>query len=369
MKINDNFSRLKDSYLFKTIKDKVNAFQTRNPEARILRLGIGDVTRPIAPVVVREMKRAVREMARAKTFQGYGDEQGLAELRRAVARLYPNISAEEVFISDGAKSDLGNILEIFDRGITVCIPDPVYPAYVDANIMSGNKIVHELCPEVDIVYVCSPNNPTGEVKTHAELCAIVDWAIENDAVVLFDGAYRDFIYDTKLPRSIFEIPRARECAIEINSFSKSAGFTGLRCGWTIVPRDSALYPLWLRRQTTKFNGASYIIQRGAIAALSLKGRAQNGRNTDYYMTNALLICNALKEQGIEFVGGIDAPYIWLKCPNGMGSWEYFDYLLEKFGIVGTPGAGFGTRGEGWFRLSAFGKREDVVEAIRRLGGQ
>jgi len=363
MKINDNYSRLEKSYLFSEIA-------RRTAGKDVLRLGIGDVTLPLAPVVISAMQHAATE------FRGYGEEQGYKFLRDAVVDYYApkgvGLENSEVFISDGAKSDLGNILDIFSCDATVLIPNPVYPVYVDTNIMAGRKIVYAKWgapdPEVraDIIYICSPNNPTGEVYNKDELSAWVEYAIANNAVILFDAAYEAFVRDPELPTSIYQIPNAKKCAIEFCSLSKTAGFTGVRCGWTIVPHETGLNELWLRRQTTKFNGVSYIVQRGAQAALSPQGVVQNRANIDHYMGNAKIIMDALDELGIEYKGGKNAPYIWLKCPDNMTSWQYFDHLLNKHQIVGTPGAGFGSAGEGHFRLSAFAKREDIVMAMGRL---
>ncbi|MDR0462372.1 MAG: LL-diaminopimelate aminotransferase [Christensenellaceae bacterium] len=386
MKTNKNFVNLNENFLFIEIAKKIKAHREANPNAELIRLGIGDVTRPITKTVTRAMSKAVREMGCEKTFHGYGDEQGYGFLRQAIADLYAkrnmSLGLDEIFISDGAKSDLGNILEIFGRDCTVLIPNPVYPAYVDANIMNGNKVIymdatpgnnflplpkHILTKEIpDIVYLCSPNNPTGAVYTHEQLKIWVDYAVKNGATILFDSAYATFIRDTSLPCSIYEIPNANKCAIEISSFSKMAGFTGLRCGWTVVPKDTMLNKLWLRRQTTKFNGASFIVQRGAEAALSIDGQIEGMHNIGYYMKNARIIADTLQRMGIEFCGGGNAPYIWLKTPNKLTSWQFFDYLLEKHGIIGTPGVGFGSNGEGWFRLSAFAKRENVKEAMSRF---
>jgi LL-diaminopimelate aminotransferase len=385
MKVNKNFEKLEENYLFSTIKKKVKVFRENNPTREVYRLGIGDVTLPIPKIVVKAMKDAVNEFGNEKTFHGYGDEQGNPTLRQAIAEMYirnkAEISPDEVFISDGAKSDLGNILDIFAKGITAAIPNPVYPAYVDANIINGNKIIYmnatkenvflpmpkDLGDEKpDLIYICSPNNPTGAVYSREQLEKWVDFANENQSFILYDSAYSAFIKDENLPKSIFEIKEAKSCAIEISSFSKCAGFTGLRCGWTIIPKTSPLYKLWARRQSTKFNGASYPIQCGAQAALSAKGQKANKHNIEYYMKNAKIISKALEKKGIEHYGGENAPYIWLKCTEGQTSWEFFDTMLERYGIVGTAGSGFGSGGEGWFRLSAFASRKTVTAALSKL---
>lgn len=388
MKICPGFLNLKDRYLFTLIAQKVREYEEQNPKQEIIRLGIGDVTLPLSSVVVSAMQQAVGEMGRAETFRGYGDEQGYGFLRQAVCRYYASKGVElaytEVFIGDGAKSDLGNILDIFAQENTVLIQDPAYPVYVDTNTMAGRQIQYlagtvqnDFLPlpspdlEADIVYICSPNNPTGAVYSRGQLQQWVDWALEREAVILFDSAYEAFIQDPGLPTSIYEIEGAKRCAIEICSLSKTAGFSGVRCGYTVVPHELvrvgvSLNELWLRRQTTKFNGVSYIVQRAAAAVFTDDGLQQAQENIKYYMENARLISAALEELGLWFTGGRNAPYIWLQCPGGMGSWEFFDYLLQEYGIVGTPGAGFGQQGEGFFRFTAFGRREDVLKAIERL---
>lgn len=388
MKINQNYLNLKESYLFSLVAKKVREYKEQHPEREIIRLGIGDVTLPLVPVVVEAMQRAVLEMGVRETFRGYGEEQGYAFLRQAVCGYYAQkgvqLSDSEVFISDGAKSDLGNILDIFSTDNTVLIPDPVYPVYVDTNIMAGRKIIYvngtaengflplpDETIKPDIIYLCSPNNPTGAVYNSAQLESWVAYALEHEAVILFDSAYEAFVQDQSLPTSIYQIPGAKECAIEFCSLSKTAGFTGVRCGYTVVPHElvrnqTAINKLWLRRQTTKFNGVSYIVQRGAEAVFSAEGLKQIRANIAYYLENARLIAETLKDLGFWVVGGENSPYIWLKCPDGMNSWQFFDYLLAKAGIVGTPGAGFGANGEGFFRLSAFGDRNDVLEALARL---
>lgn len=388
MKICPGFLNLKDRYLFTLIAQKVREYEEQNPKQEIIRLGIGDVTLPLSSVVVSAMQQAVGEMGRAETFRGYGDEQGYGFLRQAVCRYYASKGVElaytEVFIGDGAKSDLGNILDICALENTVLIQDPAYPVYVDTNTMAGRQIQYlagtvqnDFLPlpspdlEADIVYICSPNNPTGAVYSRGQLQQWVDWALEREAVILFDSAYEAFIQDPGLPTSIYEIEGAKRCAIEICSLSKTAGFSGVRCGHTVVPHELvrvgvSLNELWLRRQTTKFNGVSYIVQRAAAAVFTDDGLQQAQENIKYYMENARLISAALEELGLWFTGGRNAPYIWLQCPGGVGSWEFFDYLLQEYGIVGTPGAGFGQQGEGFFRFTAFGRREDVLKAIERL---
>ena len=393
--INDNYLELKDSYLFSTIAKKVNEFVAAHPEKKLIRMGIGDVTRPLVPAVLSAMHSAVDEMGQKETFKGYGPEQGYNFLHEAVQNYYAkmgvSLETDEIFISDGAKSDVGNITDIFGNENIVMIPDPVYPVYVDTNIMSGREIVYldsnaennflplpptdeEVTP--DLIYLCSPYNPTGSVYNKEQLAAWVEYAKSNGAIILYDAAYECFIHDASLPRSIFEIEGAKECAIEFCSLSKTAGFTGTRCGYTVVPKsltamnsegDSVvLNKLWLRRQTTKFNGVPYIIQKGAAAVFTEEGQAQIKENIAYYMENARIIADAMKAKGIEYYGGDNSPYIWLKCPNNMKSWDFFDYLLNEIAVVGTPGAGFGNNGEGFFRLTAFGDREATIEAMERF---
>ncbi|NLL96867.1 MAG: LL-diaminopimelate aminotransferase [Clostridiaceae bacterium] len=388
MRINGNYLDLKESYLFSLIAKKVDEYKQNNPEKEIIRLGIGDVTLPLVSAVTKAMKKAVIEMENAETFMGYGEEQGYGFLRRAVCDYYEKkgvlLDETEVFISDGAKSDLGNILDIFGINNTVLIPDPVYPVYVDTNIMAGREITFingnednsflPLPDETtagDIVYICSPNNPTGAVYTKEQLKIWVDWALERDAVILFDSAYEAFIRDENLPTSIYQIPGTKKCAIEFCSLSKTAGFTGTRCGYTVVPNelvreDIPLNRLWLRRQTTKFNGVPYIVQRGAKAVFTEQGLSQIRENIDYYLNNARIITETLLELGIWFTGGNNSPYIWLKCPDKMTSWEFFDLILDKYNIVGTPGVGFGKQGEGFFRLTAFANTDNVKIAMDRL---
>ena len=388
MKINGNFLNLKDSYLFSTVAKKIKEFQSANPGVKVYRLGIGDVTLPLVPAVIEAMHKAVDEMGRKETFRGYGPEQGHDFLRDAIANYYADkkvkISSDEIFISDGAKSDLGNILDILDPSDKVLIPDPVYPAYVDTNIMAGRKIDTALGNQAnsfkpmpdenykaDIIYICSPNNPTGSVYNYEELKAWVDYANRQKALIIFDCAYEAFVGDESLPISIFQIEGARTCAIEFCSFSKTAGFTGTRCGYTVVPQELVfdgvkVNSLWNRRQCTKFNGVPYIVQRGAEAVFSKEGNRQIRENIAYYKENARIIHEALEKKGIWHIGGVNSPYIWLKCPDGMTSWEYFDHLLTKAHVVGTPGAGFGEMGEGYFRLTAFGDRETTQEAVKRI---
>ena len=388
MKINKNFLNLNESYLFSTIAKKVNDFKISNPNIYLIRLGIGDVTKPLCPSVIEGLHKAVDEMSNQKTFKGYGPEQGYDFLRQNIKSYYQqrniSLNLNEIFISDGAKSDIGNILDIFDKDNNVLIPDPVYPVYVDTNIMDGRKISYinatkenSFLPlpnsnkKVDIIYICSPNNPTGAVYNHEQLKLWVDYAIDNKAIILFDAAYEAFISNDTLPRSIFEIEGASKCSIEFCSLSKTAGFTGTRCGYTIVPLDLEfdgikLNKLWCRRQTTKFNGVAYIIQCAANSVFTSDGLKQISNTIKYYKENARIISSALEDLNIWFTGGKNSPYVWLKCPNKMSSWEFFDYLLNELNIVGTPGSGFGKNGEGFFRLTAFGDRTDTIKATERL---
>ena len=384
MKINENYSNLEQSYLFSTIAKKVKEFTENNPDKKIIRLGIGDVTLPLCECVVKAMHKAVDEMGVQETFRGYGPEQGYKFVSSAVQDYYAkrgvSLELDEIFISDGAKSDLGNILDLFSKDNTVLVPDPVYPVYVDTNIMAGRKVIfvdangeNEFLPlpdnnvKVDLIYICSPNNPTGAVYNKEQLKNWVDYALSNNAVILFDAAYESFISDENLPRSIYEIEGAKNCAIEFCSLSKTAGFTGTRCGYTIVPTAlGALNKMWLRRQTTKFNGVPYIIQRGAEAVFTELGQKEIKENIAYYKENAKVISETLTRLGIWHVGGKHSPYIWLKCPNNMSSWDFFDYLLENAQVVGTPGAGFGKNGEGYFRLTSFGSKENTIEAMERF---
>ena len=384
MNINENYLNLEQSYLFSTVAKKVNDFAKNNPGKKVIRLGIGDVTLPLCKAVIEAMHKAVDEMGVQETFRGYGPEQGYDFLRDAVKGYYKTHNVEleedEIFISDGAKSDVGNILDLFSKDNTVLVPDPVYPVYVDTNIMAGRKVVfadanagNGFLPmpdekvKADIIYICSPNNPTGAVYNKEQLKKWVDYALKINATILFDAAYECFISDETLPKSIYEIENAKKCAIEFCSLSKTAGFTGTRCGYTIVPKElDKLNKFWLRRQTTKFNGVPYIVQRGAEAVFSKQGQKEIRENINYYKENAKLISQTLKECGIWHVGGEHSPYIWLKCPNNMTSWEFFDYLLENIQVVGTPGSGFGKNGEGFFRLTSFGSKENTKEAMERF---
>ncbi len=384
MNINKNYENLEQSYLFSTVARKVNEFTTKNPDKKVIRLGIGDVTLPLCKAVINAMHKAVDEMSIQETFRGYGPEQGYDFLREAVKKYYlthgVELELDEIFISDGAKSDLGNILDLFGQDNTVLVPDPVYPVYVDTNIMAGRKVIfadangeNGFLPlpdknvKADIIYICSPNNPTGAAYNKEQLKMWVDYARELGAVILYDAAYECFIDDNSLPHSIYEIEGAKECAIEFCSLSKMAGFTGTRCGYTIVPKAlGKLNKMWLRRQTTKFNGVPYIVQRAAEAVFTEEGQKEIKENLNYYKENAKLISDTLKRCNIWHVGGKYSPYIWLKCPNNMTSWEFFDYLLQNAQIVGTPGSGFGKNGEGYFRLTSFGSKENTKEAMERF---
>lgn len=384
MNLNKNYENLGQSYLFSTIAQKINKYSEENPDKKIIRLGIGDVTKPLCHSVIMAMHKAVDEMSVQETFRGYGPEQGYDFLRQAVCDYYKTRNVEleldEIFISDGAKSDLGNILDLFDTNNIALVPNPVYPVYVDTNIMDGRKVVYmnaneknEFLPlpdnniKADIIYLCSPNNPTGAVYDKDQLKKWVEYAISQNAIILFDSAYERFISNEDLPRSIFEIDGAKSCAIEFCSLSKTAGFTGTRCGYTIVPKElGKLNKMWLRRQTTKFNGVPYIVQRGAEAVFTQKGQKEIQENINYYKENAKIISETLTKCEIWHVGGKHSPYIWLKCPNNMGSWEFFDYLLNNAQIVGTPGIGFGENGEGFFRITSFGSRENTIEAMSRF---
>lgn len=391
--VNQNYCNLKESYLFSQIAHKVAEFTAAYPEKKIIKMGIGDVTLPLAPAVIEAMQKAVAEMGVKETFCGYGPEQGYDFLHEAIAGYYAgfgvSVASDEIFVSDGAKSDCGNMTDIFSNDNVILIPDPVYPVYLDTNVMCGRKIIYmqgkpenDFLPmpddsvKADIIYLCSPNNPTGAVYTKEQLEKWVAYALKNDAVILYDAAYESFISDPEIPRSIFAVEGAKKCAIELCSLSKTAGFTGTRCGYTIVPhdlvrktkdgREMSLNKMWLRRQTTKFNGVPYIIQRGAEAVFSEEGQKQCREMLAFYKENARIMSEALAKKGIKFYGGTHSPYIWMQCPNGMGSWEFFDYLLEKLAVVGTPGAGFGSMGEGYFRLTAFGSRENTIEAMERI---
>ena len=389
MQINPHYAELNESYLFSTIAHKVADYQKAHPDADLIRLGIGDVTLPLAKSVVEAMGKAVEEQGCKETFHGYiPSEQGYEFLREAIRKYYAErgvtLSLSEIFISDGAKSDLGNLLDLFSADNTVLVPDPVYPVYVDDNVMAGRKILYlaataengflpmpQEAPDADIVYICSPNNPTGAAYTVEQLQAWVDWAKARDAVILYDAAYECFVSQPGLARSIYEVPGAGEVAIEVCSFSKIAGFTGTRCGYTIVPQalvrgGQSLNKMWLRRQTTKFNGVAYIVQRGAEAVFSEEGMAEIQQNLDYYRRNAAVIAQALDEAGVWYCGGKNSPYIWLRCPGNMGSWEFFDWLLDTARVVGTPGEGFGPCGKGYFRLTAFGDAARTREAAERI---
>ncbi len=403
MFINENFLELQDSYLFSTVAKKVAEFQKNNPEKKVIKLGIGDVTKPIVPAVIDAMHKAIDEQRKTETFRGYGPEQGYDFLRNAIVEndfKGLGIAPDEIFVSDGAKCDCGNIVDIFGADNKVAITDPVYPVYIDTNVMSGrsgkfnektgmyenivympvskeNGFVPKLPKEkVDIIYLCFPNNPTGTVLKKEELQKFVDYAKENDAIILFDAAYEVFITEPDIPHSIYELEGAKDVAIEFRSYSKTAGFTGIRCAYTVVPKtvfgkDSkenkvSLNKLWNRRTTTKFNGASYIVQRAAEATYSEEGRKQILENIKYYQENAKIIKEGLKEAGYEVFGGVNSPYVWLKTPNNLSSWDFFDELLEKANVVGTPGSGFGPSGEGYFRLTAFGTKENSIEAIKRI---
>lgn len=386
IRVNDNFGRIKESYLFSDIAKKVNAYQAANPGKKIIRLGIGDVTLPLTPCVTRAMQKAVAEQSEKQSFRGYAPEYGYDFIRTAVSDYYSrrgvSISADEIYVGDGAKSDLGNITDILGDN-KILIPSPVYPVYVDSNLMCGREITLinadaennflPAPPEGDttyVIYLCSPNNPTGAVYTREGLDEWINYALRTGSLIIFDSAYESYI-DGDYPRSVYEIPGARECAIEINSLSKRAGFTGTRCGWTIVPEELEsggvkLGKLWARRQATKFNGVPYVVQRGAEASLSPEGEAECRELIGYYKKNAQIIASALELRGVWFTGGKNSPYIWMKCPGGMSSWEFFDYLLNRIQVVGTPGEGFGAAGEGYFRLTAFGDRSNTEEAAERL---
>lgn len=398
--INANYPKLPGSYLFSDIAKRSNAYLEAHPDAKLIKMGIGDVTLPLAPAVTKAMHDAVDDLSRAETFHGYGPEQGYDFLREAIVvndftTRGIEIELDEVFVSDGAKSDCGNIGDILSLENRVAVCDPVYPVYVDTNAMAGRAgyydeaaqawtdIIYmpttaenEFCPalpeaEADVIYLCSPNNPTGTVLTKEQLKVWVDYAIEHDAIILFDAAYERFITEDDIPHSIYEIEGAKTCAIEFRSFSKTAGFTGARCGYTVVPKDLvrdgvSLNSLWNRRQTTKFNGASYVIQKGAAAIFTPEGAAQIDENIAYYLNNAKVIKEGLESCGFEVFGGVNSPYIWCKTPNNMGSWEFFTKLLEEANIITTPGAGFGPAGEGYIRFTAFGNAEATLEAMDRV---
>ncbi len=388
MKVNKNFDNLVPNYLFAEVAKRTNDFIKNNPDKKVIKLGIGDVTLPLAPVVIEAMKKGADDLSKKETFKGYPEYEGYDFVREAVSGYYKSfkveVSADEIFISDGAKSDCGNIGDIFSADNTVMVTDPVYPVYVDSNIMAGRKIVYAdsneengfaaMPPEgvnADIIYLCSPNNPTGSAYTYDQLKKWVDFALENDAIILYDAAYEAFITEDNIPRSIYAVEGARKCAIEMCSLSKTAGFTGTRCGYTVIPKELErdghnIYNLWYRREATKFNGVSWPVQCAAAAVFSEEGLSQIKKNLDYYKENARIISEAMDELGIYYTGGKNSPYIWLKCPGGMGSWEFFDFLLEKANVVGTPGEGFGKNGAGYFRLTSFGDRESTIEAIERI---
>lgn len=399
-KINTNFQKLQDSYLFAEVNHRVTAYQKEHPDAKLIRMGIGDVTRPLPSAVVQAMHDAVDDQASAKTLHGYGPEQGYDFLRQAIvehdyAERGVELSSDEVFISDGSKSDTANIVDLFSNDIRLAITDPVYPVYVDSNVLAGrtgqlmddgrwsgityipcnreNNFVPELPKgKVDVIYLCLPNNPTGTTLTRDQLQKWVDYARAEEAIILYDGAYEAYVREADVPRSIYELEGAKECAIEFRSYSKTAGFTGVRCGYTVVPKDlkcggASLNAMWRRRQTTKFNGASYISQRGAAAIYTEEGKKQVRENIDYYLNNAGIIRNAFDQAGYEVFGGINSPYIWVKTPEEYPlSWDFFEYLLHEKQVIGTPGVGFGQEGEGYFRFSAFGTTEATREAMDRL---
>lgn len=392
-KLNEHYQDLKESYLFAEIAHRVAAYEAEHPDAKIIRLGIGDVTLPLGDLAIKGLHEGVDAMASAETFKGYGPEQGYAFLRDAISAYYArngiSVDAADIFISDGAKSDTGNISELFDNDNVILIPDPVYPVYVDSNIMNGKKVTYlsgnaennflpmpDPSVHADIIYLCSPNNPTGAVYNKEQLKEWVDYALNNHAVILFDSAYEAFISDPELPRSIYAIEGAKQCAIEFCSLSKTAGFTGTRCGYTVVPRElvftasngqeMSLHAMWNRRQSTKFNGTSYIIQKGAAAVFTEEGMAQCRENIAYYQENARIIADTLTRRNIRFFGGVHSPYIWFECPDGMESWEFFDYLLNNAQVVGTPGAGFGENGKNYFRLTSFNNHENTIAAMKHF---
>ncbi len=392
-KLNENYQNLKESYLFSEIAHRVARYSSDHPGKKIIRLGIGDVTLPLCELAVRGLHEGVDAMASSDTFMGYGPEQGYGFLRDAIAGYYAQngvtVDAGDIFISDGAKSDTGNISELFATDNVILIPDPVYPVYVDSNIMGGKKVTYisgnaknQFLPmpdpdvHADIIYLCSPNNPTGAVYNKEQLKIWVDYALDHNAVILFDSAYEAFITDSGLPRSIYAVEGAKRCAIEFCSLSKTAGFTGTRCGYTVVPKElvftasdgseMSLHAMWNRRQSTKFNGTSYIVQKGASYVFTEKGMRECQENIRYYQENARMIANTLKKKNVRFFGGVHSPYIWFECPNGMDSWEFFDYLLDHVQVVGTPGAGFGENGKNYFRLTSFGSHENTIEAMERF---
>lgn len=388
MQYNSNFKNIAESYLFAEVADRAAKYSQEHPDKKVIKLGIGDVTLPLAPAVIKALHEGVDEMAVKETFKGYGPYEGYEFLRSAIKGYYSSFGVEvgvdEIFVSDGAKSDLGNILDIFAKENTVLVPDPVYPVYVDTNVMAGRKVVFADATEAngflpmpdynvnaDVIYICSPNNPTGAAYSVEQLKEWVKYALEKSAVILYDAAYESFITEKGLARSIYEVDGAKECAIEFCSLSKIAGFTGTRCGYTVIPhalkKDGySANKLWFRRQATKFNGVPYIIQKGAAAVFTPEGMKQIKENLAVYQRNAAVIASCMDELGIWYTGGKNSPYIWLKCPRNMGSWEFFDFLLSNAQVIGTPGAGFGKNGEGFFRLTAFGSEEATKEATDRI---
>lgn len=402
--VNENFLKLQSNYLFADIARKVSAYKAEHPDAPIIRLGIGDVTRPLAPAVIQALHQATEEMAHADTFRGYGPEHGYEFLRQAIvendfAPRGVQLDTDEIFVNDGAKSDTGNFGDILGGYNSICVTDPIYPVYIDSNVMAGragtfdgqgwSRITYCPCtaendfvPELpahptDMIYLCYPNNPTGTTLSRAELEKWVAYALQHNSILLYDAAYEAYITRPEIPHSIYEIPGAKQCAVEFHSYSKTAGFTGLRCGYTVVPKELVmrtssneevqLNKLWNRRQCTKFNGTAYIVQRAAAAIYTEEGRSQVRETIGYYMENARLMREALTTAGLKVYGGVDAPYLWVRTPGGLGSWEFFEKLLTEIHVVSTPGVGFGPAGEGYIRLTAFGERADCIEAMRRLG--
>lgn len=398
-KINANYKKLAAGYLFPEIARRTREFQEKHPDMILKKLGIGNTTEALTPAIIEGLKKGVEKLADPSSYSGYGDEQGKIELRQALAEYYKSkgieLTPEDFFISDGAKPDSSNIQSIFSHDSVIAVQDPAYPVYVDSNVIEGrtgefssevgeyNGLVYMPCTEknnffpsvpdtkVDLIYLCSPNNPTGAVATHEQLKMFVDYAKKNKAVIIFDAAYSEYISDPSLPKSIFDIDGAKECSLEINSLSKFSGFTGVRLGWTIIPgelviegtKPGEIRDMWYRRQCTFFNGASNIVQEGALAVFSKQGLKESNELVDYYMENAKIILKGIEDVGLKYFGGINAPYVWLKTPEGISSWDFFDKLLSETGVIGTPGSGFGPGGEGFFRLSAFGHREDIVAAM------
>jgi LL-diaminopimelate aminotransferase len=402
IRMNENFKRLQGSYLFSEVSKRVKAYQDKNPGKKLIRLGIGDVTRPLTPAVISGLEKGVREMGKAETFKGYSPDSGYEFLREAIAKSDfasrgVTIGPDEIFISTGAKEETANIQELFAADVKIAVPDPVYPVYVDSNVMAGRSgdfvngrysnycyldctAENDFTPElpkqpVDLIYLCFPNNPTGKTLKREELKKWVDYAVKNRALILYDAAYEAFIRDDS-PHSIFEIDGAKEVAIEFRSLSKTAGFTGTRCAYTIIPKEARAYdaegkavslnPLWARRQSTKFNGVAYLIQKGAAAVFTEKGKKEAREVVDYYLDNAKIIASGIKALGLKYSGGDNSPYIWFKTPGKISSWDFFDLMLDQQQVVGTPGSGFGRCGEGYFRLTSFGKKEDVKEAVERM---